>query len=203
MPGYDAIMNQVLFELGDPEHISVSPEFSRMLCEMCVNILQFVSQQVVKSALVDFPASMPIITGYIPIVEMSKLLTSSGVSIPDVILPLSVRINNLELKKSAMTLVEYFPSAWGELGSVTEYYLLFTNLLGLRRSPAVDQTIELTYVNYIEVLNINDAFPLDDALIQPMEQLLRFFLFSRVSRYQLAERELKRFITDSKDHLRA
>lgn len=194
---YNDLVTQVTYELGDSERRQIYPQGSdemiRQLLELCLCILQLRSKARVSETDITFPSSEPFgLFDYIPIVDMHKI---PELSLPDIMLLLSVRdASRRELSQGSLAMVRYFSdSLTGTVATPTEYYRVLTNLLGVRKAPAADVTVRLTYVPYLEINALNNQWPLDDYLLQQMLHLIRCLLFARIGRYELAKQELKDF----------
>ena len=190
MTTYFQLVVEVATELGDPELISIPLEFARQLSELCLCLLLAHSKPTTKSAELGFPADvMPGIVDYLPLVNLY--------SQPDVLLTLAVRDSaGVELARTEPKKELYFDDAWTATARVPiEYYLVGTNLLGVRKAPVDNITLNHIYVPYIEVLDIQDQFSLDDSYFNRFKALLRAFLMLRMSNFQSAKLEVERFLS--------
>jgi hypothetical protein len=196
MPSYDEILSQVFQELNDPERQSATSEFQRQLCEVCLCILQSTTQAKKITSPVLFPAQVPVnLFQQVPIIDM-YLGGDIEHALPLLMHPIALRDSSgRELKIGGWDSLKFYKRSLTDVqDSPRTCYLLETNLLGLRPGPTFDTELNLTYVPYIEIGNLNENFPLDNSYIPPYTILLRIFLLLRVSRWELAKEEFKDFM---------
>lgn len=196
MPSYDEILGQVFQELNDVERQSANAEFQRQLCEVCLCVLQLTTQAQKTTAPILFPAQVPVsLFQQIPIIDL-YIGGDIDHSLPNLLLPIALRDSDgKELKIGGWDSLKFYRNILVEIqNNPRTCYLLETNLMGLRPGPPFDVELNLTYVPYIEVNNINEAFPFDNSYIQPYTHLLRIFLLIRISRWELAKEEFKDFV---------
>ena len=194
MATYFQLAVEVSTELGDPELISLPLEFVRQLSELALCLLLAQSKATTKSVDLGFPADLlPGIVDYLPLIDVYAQTPQ-----PDVMLTLAVRDSNqLELARVSARKELYFDDAWTATAQApTEYYFVGTNLLGVRRAPTDNIILRHIYVPYIEVLDLEDQFPLDDSYLNRFKSLLRALLMVRMSNFQAAKREVERFLSD-------
>lgn len=191
---YFQLFDQVMYEMNDPELISVSGDFPRALCEVCLCLLMAQTQAQIVTRDFGFPADLfPGIIDYIPIVDLYEQTPQ-----PDILRPIAVRDSTgRELTQGGADVVRYFDNSWTEtVATPTEYYVFASNLLGVRKAPVDNVTLSLTYVPYLEIISIQDQFALDDSYQDRFVSLLRMFLMLRYSQFQAAQREFERFRAD-------
>ena len=198
MSDYNDIVTQLTYELGDAERESIYPADSdalmRQLIELCLCIVQLQTQTQKATASVTFPSYVIFdLYQYMPIVDMHKIPANE---LPQLMLLYAVRNSaGKELSKGSFESAIYnSPSAMSESQALPEdYFTLLTNLLGVRKGPTDDVTLELTYVPYMEVDSLATQWPLDESMIQLTLHLLRCLLFLRIGHYGTAKLELERF----------
>jgi hypothetical protein len=159
MAAYRDLLTQLLAEANDEEMLSFTESFFLSLCEVCVNIIQLQFKPLTSIESVVFPIPGIFATGYIPIVDLNLLQRTSDNSNLDNLMLLTIVRDSAakEWLKNSGDLINYFSDGWSATGTPTEYYLIFSNLMGVRKSPTVDPTPSLTYVQYIEVIDIDST----------------------------------------------
>jgi hypothetical protein len=190
---YFQLFAQAMSEMNDPEFISVEDDFVRSLCEVSLCLLMSHLRPQSTTAPLDFPANLfPGIVDYIPVIDIYEQTPR-----PDLLVPLAIRdSNNVELTRGSISVIKYFDDSWIATTTVpTEYYFLLTNLVGVRRAPISNIEFTLTYVPYIEIVDIQDIFPLDKSYEDKFVCLVRMFLLLRFSNFESSLKELERFLS--------
>lgn len=200
MPSYFQLVARALTDLNDVNQQSLSDGFKRELCEVCLCVLMLhtKAQTAIKSVVFPSGTALPGID-FVPVLDIYKQ-SDLLYQVPEMMLPLAVRnLSGVELSKASANILEYFDDAWTAIATNAlpiEYYIIASNLLGIRKLPEVDMALTILYVPYVEIVNITDDFPLDLSYESRMIRLLRAFLLVRLSNFDTAKEELKRFTAD-------
>lgn len=187
---YFQLFVQAMQQMNDPELISVELEFQRQLCELCLCLLMVITKAQTATAELGFPADLfSGIVDYIPVVDIHEQTPQ-----PDILQLLAVRdVNGKELSRGSKDVINYFDDSWISSNTTPiEYYMLMSNLIGVRKSPADNITLTLVYVPYVDIVSVDDLFPLDESYQSRYISLIKVFLLLRYSNFELAVSELKR-----------
>lgn len=190
---YFQLFAQAMQEMNDPEMFTVEDDFPRQLCEIALCLLLLKTQAQTQTATLGFPAdTLPGVVDYIPVIDLYEQTPQ-----PDILQLVAVRDSTgKELTKGSVAVIGYFDDSWTATVAVpTEYYMLATNLIGVRKAPVDNVDLTVVFVPYIEVVDMQDVFPLGRNYEDRFIALLRMFLLLRLSNFETATHELQRFLT--------
>lgn len=189
---YQEIVTTVMTAFNDAEQRSIETDFILQAVELCLFILLVTHKPTVSTHTHSMQSSVPLDPfSFMPIIDVNVHTNK-----PEITLPVSVRdANNKHLAYGNTHDVEYIHGDFSTTRSApADWYMIFSNLLGVRPAPATDQNITIVYVPYIEVLSLESNFDLDDSFAPHMQQLLKAILLLRISRIESAQMELSRFL---------
>lgn len=192
---HNDILQQALGMLDDPFGNELANEYSFLaeLCEVVQALTILKSRSVIRYANVVVPG-LSYVTGHdlLPVVDLR-------VAVPDFFILVNVGINAVAIDTASANTFLVFPRAWKTPGTITEYWLVGNNLLGVRNVPVYDTIVNIAYIPYITVGSVYEPLVIRDEYAYALQVLTLGFLQARLSRFDLAKLSLERWAAEVDD----
>lgn len=196
MATYRDLWTQVLAEISDPNQLTIDNTLLVQITELCLFIVQVVLRAQPKEVSITYPSDVILSAfEFVPVFNVHSLVNdSTQVALDDFILPLALRdTDGRELSRGRLDAIRALTNLWLTDDVPVDYYFIMSNLLCVRQRPTADTPLQLTYINYIAVDNLEEEWPLEEEHIHPTQHLMRMFIAIRLGQYRAASEYFKRF----------
>lgn len=189
---YRDILSAALVTFGDTEMRTITSEYALALMETVHQLTLIRSRSHTAEATITYQPSFVPGMESIPVQNFRDL-------VPDYCSLVQARVEGKLLERANYRTILPFPESWSQEGTLKEHYLVGNSLLGVRRAPVSGTNVTITYIPYVLVVDLDANIALRDDYREALRILTLAFLFIRVSRFELAKKELEHWFVEVDD----